>query len=138
MQDTFTQTNLQLSPSEQKKSKILIVEDDMAMAKALEIKLNKSGFSATSVANGQEALNLLRTDPHDLVLLDIMMPVMDGWSFLEQLSNSEIKTKVIVTSNLSQEEDVVKAKSLGAIDFLIKSNESLVDIVSEVQRVLGE
>ena len=70
------------------------------------------------------------------MLLDLMMPLVDGWSVLEQIKNQNIAIKVIVTSNLSQDEDITRAKSLGAVDFLVKSNESLQDIVAEVERVL--
>ena len=65
-----------------------------------------------------------------------MMPIVDGWTVLEQIKDRNMSVKVIITSNLSQDEDITRAKSLGASDFLIKSNESLQDIVSEVERVL--
>ncbi len=117
--------------------KILIVEDELAMANALAIKLTKSGYEAKSVFNGQECMNELLANHYDLVLLDIMMPVMDGWQVLEEIKQKAVPVKVIITSNLSQEEDITKAKALGAVDFFIKSNESLADIVNEVGRVLA-
>ena len=116
--------------------KILIVEDEFPIGKALEIKLGKSGYIVEIADNGQEALNLLAINSYDLVLLDIMMPIIDGWTVLQSLKDQGIQTKIIVTSNLSQDEDIARAKSLGAVDFLVKSNESLQDIVSEVERVL--
>ena len=116
--------------------KILVVEDELPIGKALEIKLKKSGYTVEVANNGQEALDLLTTSSYDLLLLDIMMPIVDGWTVLEQIKDRNMSVKVIITSNLSQDEDITRAKSLGASDFLIKSNESLQDIVSEVERVL--
>lgn len=131
------QTNKMPTANQKTQYAILIVEDEMPMAKALEIKLTKSGYQTKSVSNGQEALDELQAGNYDLVLLDIMMPVMDGWAFLEHLKTYDIKTKVVVTSNLSQEEDFAKARSLGALDFLIKSNEPLESIVDKVKSVLN-
>lgn len=131
---TTAQTGAVTAPQ----SRILIVEDEIPMAKALEIKLKKSGYDAISVTNGNEALVELEKHTYDLILLDIMMPIMDGWSFLEERQRRGIQAKVIVTSNLSQEEDIAKAKELGVHTFLVKSNERLESIVNEVKNLLNE
>lgn len=107
------------------------------MAKAIEVKLNKSGFSARAVYNGEPCMAELRTGKYDLVILDLMMPIMDGWTVLEKILAESIPIKIIVSSNLSQSEDVKKAKALGARAFLIKSDVTLADIVAEVTRVLA-
>jgi len=116
--------------------KVLIVEDEKPMAKALEVKLNKSGFAAKAVFNGQQALEVLTAEKYDLALLDLMMPEMDGFDVLSKIREKQLGIKVIVTSNLSQEEDIKKAKALGAVDFLVKSNVSLADIVAKVTTLL--
>jgi len=116
--------------------KILIAEDEKPMAKALELKLNNSGFEAKAVFNGQEAIDALKAEKYDLMLLDLMMPTMDGFAVLEQMKTDKIKTPVVVTSNLSQEEDKEKAKSLGAKDYLVKSNVSLKEIVEKITSML--
>lgn len=120
------------------KKKILIIEDEKPMAKALELKLNNSGFIATAVFNGQEGMNLIEKNKFDLILIDLVMPVMDGFTFLTEMKNKKIDIPVIVLSNLSQEEDASKAKNLGARDFFIKSNTPIAQIVTSVQKQLGQ
>ncbi len=117
--------------------RVLIIEDEKAMAKAVELKLQKSGFTARAVFNGQEALNVLESEAFDLILLDILMPVVDGWQVLEKLKEKGVKAKIVITSNLSQQEDIEKAKQLGASDFLVKSNSSLTEIAEKVSSLLA-
>jgi DNA-binding response OmpR family regulator len=112
--------------------KILIVEDERPIANALALKFSHSGFQATAVHNGQEALDTLKKEPFDVMLLDLMMPKLDGFGVLEALQQETKKPLVIVTSNLSQEEDAKRAKALGAKDYLVKSNTPLAQIVEHV------
>ncbi len=120
-----------------KSKKILIVEDERAIARALELKLSHSGFSVKVVGNGEEALQILEKEKFDLVLLDLVMPKLDGFGVLKGLAEKNIKTKIIVVSNLSQEEDRRKAKELGASSFFVKSDTPITDIVSEVKKILS-
>lgn len=113
--------------------KVLIVEDERAMAKAMEIKLQKARIDAHAVFSGDEGLAELEKNEYSLVLLDIMMPGMDGWEVMTKIKEKGIKVKVIITSNLSQEEDKKKAKELGAVDFLVKSDSSLSSIAEQVK-----
>src|SRR3989338_3862411 len=98
--------------------KILLAEDEQAISKVLALKLVNSGYDVTTVDNGEKALAELAKNKYDLLLLDLLMPKVDGWSVLEKLKGSNLK--IIVTSNLGQEEDIKKAKALGALDFFIK------------------
>jgi DNA-binding response OmpR family regulator len=116
--------------------KILIAEDEKPMAKALKLKLDNSGFEAQIASNGQEAIDMLSKEKFDLVLLDLVMPKVDGFTVLETLKTKKINVPVIITSNLSQEEDAAKAKSLGAKDYLIKSNTPIAEIVDHVKKIL--
>lgn len=116
--------------------KVLIAEDEKPMAKALQLKLNNSGFVATTVSNGEEAWEALQKEKFAVVLLDIMMPKKDGFGLLEEMRAKKDKTPVIILSNLSQEDDAKKAKALGAAGFFIKSNTPLVDIVSSIKKLL--
>lgn len=116
--------------------KILIVEDEKPMAKALELKLNKTGYSTKVVFDGASALRILDAEGFDLILLDLLIPEIDGFDVLTRLRVKGKKTPVIVLSNLSQEEDIRKTKELGALDFLVKSDITLADIVGKVTNVL--
>lgn len=116
--------------------KILIVEDEKPMAHAMERKLFHAGFAATVVNNGEEALAALEKEPFSLVLLDLMMPKMDGFATLEAIRGKGITTPVIILSNLSQQEDEKRARALGANDFLVKSNTPIAGIVDKVTKFL--
>ena len=113
---------------------ILIVDDEAILARALELKLQKVGFGVFVVNNGLQAIKAIKKQSFDLILLDILMPEMDGWEVLSALKGKGLK--IIVTSNLGQLEDISKAKTLGAIDFLVKSNTSLSQIQEKIQGFL--
>jgi DNA-binding response OmpR family regulator len=120
------------------KKKILIVEDERPMAKALQLKLTHVGYEALSVGNGMDAIGLLDKGTFDVILLDLMMPKMDGFTFLREMQKRAILTPIIVLSNLSQEEDRQKAKELGARDFFVKSDTPISKIVTSVQAILRD
>jgi len=119
-----------------KPKKILIMEDEKPMARAMVLKLTHAGFEATSANNGEEGLAILEKENFSLILLDLIMPKMDGFSVLEALKQKNIKTPVIILSNLSQEDDEKRAKELGAKDFFIKSNTPIAEIVERVNKFL--
>ena len=116
--------------------KILIIEDEKPMAKALELKLSHAGFEAKAVFNGEDGVNELSNNVYDLVLLDLVMPKMDGFSVLREIQKMNITTPVIVLSNLSQEADEEKVRELGAQDFFIKSNTPINFIIEKVTNIL--
>lgn len=116
--------------------RILIVEDEKAMANALRLKLEHEGFVVQMVNDGDEAKNLLADNKFDLILTDLMMPKFSGFDLLHKLKEMEENTPVVVLSNLSQSEDLEKAKKLGARDYLVKSDISLAEIVVKVKALL--
>ena len=120
-----------------KNKRILIVEDEKPMAHALELKLTKAGFEVAVFNDGEAALKILETQKFNLILLDLMMPKVDGFGVLEELKKRAITTPVIVSSNLGQEEDAKRAKSLGAVDYIIKSDTPIAEIIAKVQKVIG-
>jgi len=120
-------------PDRGKKKAILLAEDEPAVARSLMLKLQHEGYRVTTVTNGQEALDAVNKKTFDLILLDLIMPVVDGWGVLRQLHSQGITTPVIVASNLGQDSDMVKAKALGAIDFLVKSDTTLSAIASKIR-----
>ncbi len=116
--------------------KILIVEDEKPIAKALGLKLNFAGFNTEVAVDGEMALEILAKEKFDLILLDLVMPRLNGFAVLETLKNKGLKTPVIVLSNLSQASDELKAEELGAVGFLVKSNVPIKDIVKNIQEIL--
>ena len=115
---------------------ILIVEDEKPLSHALEMKLKSQGFEAIVSMNGENALTELKKGGYALVLLDLIMPIMDGFAVLEEMKKQKIKIPVIVLSNLGQDEDRAKAKDLGAIDYFVKSNTPIAEIINRVKSVL--
>jgi DNA-binding response OmpR family regulator len=113
--------------------RVLIVEDERPLAHALELKLQHEGFVAKIATNGQECLDLLDKEVFDVVLLDMMMPVMDGFQVLQELQKRPVKPTVFVLSNLSQHEDESRVLGAGAKKYFIKSNTPLSVIIEEVK-----
>jgi DNA-binding response OmpR family regulator len=115
---------------------ILIIEDEKTLARALELKLLRLGFVVKVAWNGEDGIALLQKESYDLILLDLIMPKMDGFTVLEALKENKIKTPVIVLSNLSQESDVTRTREFGVKDFFIKSNTPIAAIVERVNKLL--
>ncbi|MFO7807149.1 MAG: response regulator [Candidatus Moraniibacteriota bacterium] len=118
------------------KKKILVVEDDMPIARALSLKLEKEGFEVKSAGSGEEGLKVIESDDFDLVLLDLIMPEKDGFYVLEQVRKRNLNVKIMVASNLSQPKDIKKAKKMGAVDYFVKSGTSIVEVVEKVKKNL--
>ena len=114
---------------------VLVVEDEKPLSHALELKLQHEGFTVTVASNGREALDFINGQHFDIVLLDLIMPDIDGFQVLEQLKEKSDAPAVFVLSNLSQHEDEEKVLALGARKFFIKSDTSLTTIVDEVKQV---
>jgi DNA-binding response OmpR family regulator len=119
---------------------VLLVEDDRFLRKAAEATLRKGGFTVMAAADGEEALNLVRTDIPHLVLLDLIMPKIQGFEVLRRLKEdaSTRHVPVIVLSNLGQDSDIQRAMTAGAAGYLIKSNLSLQDLLARVKSMLSE
>ena len=105
------------------------------MAGVLELKLKNAGFDVKNAFSGDEAIDFLGEEVFDLVLLDLMMPGKDGFSVLSEMRENRVETPVIILSNLGQKEDFEKAKKLGAIDYFVKSNISINEIIKKIQKL---
>lgn len=118
--------------------KILLVEDDQLLSDLLAKKLAQTGCMPVHAADGIEALDRMRTERPDLVVLDILMPGMSGFEVLQQMRRDTQLTKipVILLSNLGQEQDIDRGRELGAVNFLIKATVTLDEIVEEIRRVV--
>lgn len=121
------------------KAKILLVEDDDTLAEIYRQRLQLEGFNTRRSKDGEEALkDAIEFNP-DLILLDVMMPRMNGFDVLDILRNTE-QTKnmrIIMLTALSQPKDAERAKELGADDFLVKSQVVISDVVDRIKHHLG-
>ena len=119
--------------------KVIIVEDEVALSKALQASLVENNIGFLAAYDGKEALDMINSQKPDVILLDIMLPKMDGFSLLEILKGQP-ETKdipVIILSNLGQEEDIEKGKQLGAVDYVVKARIDLENFVAKVKKYLS-
>jgi len=122
--------------------KILLVEDDPFLIDIYQKKLKDSGFKVEVVKDGEKALKALKEKSFDLMLLDIVLPGIDGWKILEEIGKMKKerrdleKMKVVIWSNLGEKEDIKKGLSLGATSYLIKANFTPSEVVREIEKLL--
>ncbi len=114
-------------------AKILIVEDDINIAKMLEATLSIGGYESESCNNGKRAVELVTSMAYDLVLLDVMLPDMDGFEVIESINKEE--TAVIFLTALQDVMDKVKGLKLGAEDYIVKPFET-VELLARIEVVL--
>ncbi|OIO46110.1 response regulator [bacterium (Candidatus Gribaldobacteria) CG10_big_fil_rev_8_21_14_0_10_37_21] len=121
-------------------SKILTIEDDKFLRELIKRKLQEVGFEATSASNGEEGLALVKEEKPDLILLDLIMPDMDGFMTLKELQKDHLLASipVIILSNLGQQDDIDKAKQLGAVDFLVKAHFTPNEIIDKINKILNK
>jgi DNA-binding response OmpR family regulator len=116
--------------------KIAIVEDDPLLGRALVDKLGMEGFETVLIPDGAEALAQIQQTQPDLILLDIMLPHVDGFGILKALKADATlqAVPVIMLTNLGQESDQTLGSELGAVEYLIKSDHMLAEIVSIIHK----
>ena len=116
-------------------NKILLVEDDDALASVYETRLQAEGFDLKRVPNGEDALAAAIEYKPDLVLLDVMMPKVSGFDVLDIMRNTPetANVKVIMLTALSQDSDRERAESLGVDDYLVKSQVVISDVVDKIR-----
>jgi len=118
-----------------KEKKILVGEDDKNYANIFRLKLEKEGYVIFIAGNGKEVLEIAKRESPELILLDIIMPIQNGFDTLKILKSDPdlLHIPVIMVSNLGQDEDVKKAQKLGASDYLIKANISIQEMVEKIR-----
>lgn len=121
------------------KPKILLVEDDTFLAGIYATKFEQAGFAVSLAADGEAGLKAAKKETPNVILLDILMPKMDGFEVLENLKKDANLSKipVILLTNLGQREDVEKGLKLGAVDYLIKAHFMPHETVEKVKKVIG-
>jgi len=118
------------------KKRILIIEDEESLVDLLTAKLNKEGYSVEFAYDGEAGYSKIKEVKPDLILLDIVMPKMDGYEVLEKMNEEKIKIPVIIISNSGQPVEIEKTKKLGAIGHLIKTEFSPLDVLNKVKECL--
>jgi len=119
--------------------RILLAEDDRFLRRAAEARLRQHGFEVLTAIDGEEALRVARAQRPDLVLLDVVMPKLQGFDVLKALKQDAATAgiPVIVLSNLGQDRDVEQATALGAAAYLVKAHLSLQDLVEKIDATLA-
>jgi CheY-like chemotaxis protein len=120
-------------------ARILLAEDDRFLRKAAEATLRQRGFTVVTAVDGEEALRLARKDVPDLILLDLIMPKLQGFEVLRALKQDPATAHipVIVLSNLGQAQDVQQTMEGGAVAYFVKANLSLQTLANRVEEVLA-
>jgi DNA-binding response OmpR family regulator len=118
--------------------KILIVEDDSFLQGLTASKLSKDGYTILVAANGEDAVKIADTEKPDFILLDLVLPSMDGFEVLAKIRKNDAlkKIPVIIFSNLAEEKDMLKAKDLGANEYMVKSNFTLDELAQKIKEML--
>jgi DNA-binding response OmpR family regulator len=121
-----------------KKIKVLLVEDDTFLSNIYKTKFEMEGFSVTVSDNGEAGLSDAKKKKQDVILLDILLPKMDGFTVLEKLKTDKTvkDIPVILLTNLGQKDDVEKGLKLGAVDYLIKAHFKPSETVEKVRKAL--
>ncbi len=124
--------------SEEKKIKIALIEDEDVLLEVLESKLKKEGYDVFSAKDGQAGLDLIKAIQPDLVLLDIIMPRMDGMEVLTHMHNDAILSRipVIIISNSGQAVEIEKALALGVKDYLVKAEFDPQEVLDKMRALL--
>jgi len=126
-------------PENKGQKRILLVEDDDSLANVYITRLQGEGFDVRRVANGEDALSSALSYHPDLVLLDVMMPILSGFDVLDILRNTPqtANLKIIMLTALSQESDQERAKALKVDDYLIKSQVVISDVIERIKHHLS-
>ncbi len=123
---------------DEKKIKVLIVEDEEILLTALSEELKQEGFDVAGAKDGQEGVEKAASEKPDLILLDLVMPRLDGIGALKQLKENDDTRAipVVILTNLSDYDKVSDALSMGAMDYLVKANYRLEELVAKIKTVM--
>lgn len=119
-------------------TKIVVADDDRMFRKAAETTLRRQGYAVTTASDGEEALQLIRAERPDIIVLDLIMPKLQGFDVLQVLKQDSVTAAipVIVLSSLTQEQDKQEALDLGAVAYFNKATFSLGELVKQVESTL--
>jgi len=120
-----------------KNKKIVIVEDDLALLRALKDKFESEGFKVLTAADGEKGLGMVKKEKPDLVLIDILLPKMDGITMAKEINKLELGTLMMFLTNLSDPEKISEAMATDITDYLVKSDWNIDEVVGRVKQKLG-
>ncbi|MGA1046428.1 MAG: response regulator [Minisyncoccia bacterium] len=122
----------------QNKKEILIIEDDIFVRELVGMKLRQYKYKVTESSDGQEGLDKLLSEKYNIVLLDLMIPHKVGLAILSEFrakKSANYNPKIIVMSNLSEQEKITECFKLGAVDYIVKSHYSPTEIVAKINKL---
>mgnify|MGYP003980509605 CR=1 FL=1 len=117
-------------------AKVMIAEDDVSLMEIMSMQLKKKGYNVISATNGKKAVEMVREVTPDILLLDLLMPEMDGFEVLQYMQENDIHVPTMVLTNLGQEQNCDKSKELGAIDCCVKSDTPLNLLATKIEGIL--
>ena len=130
----------EIFPTMQDQKKVLIVEDDMFIRDIYQVKFSNEGFMVFIAENGQEALDILEKEIPDIILLDVLMPVMGGMETLKKIRENELwgKIPIIMLTNISEQDNMNNATDQGADGYLVKAYFTPVEILEKVRALIAK
>jgi len=119
-------------------AKVLIVDDDEFLLEMYALKFKESGFEVDIASNGKKALEKIQEFKPDVVLLDVVMPTMDGFEVLQEIRNKKLApgARILMLTNLGQKEDTERGLALGADDYVVKAHFTPTEVVAKVRALL--
>ena len=126
------------SPGQSAKKKIVLIEDDTFISQMYSLKFRQTNYTFLVARDGSEGLELIKKEKPDLVLLDIILPEIDGFEILRQIkANPELQSiPVVLLTNLGQQENIQKGMAMGAKDYIIKAHYTPQEVVAKVETFL--
>jgi DNA-binding response OmpR family regulator len=120
-------------------TKILIAEDDLMISEIYQKKFTEKGYEVLTAFSGDQVLDIAKKQKVDIVLLDLLIPRLDGFAVIENLRNGkyDANIKIIISSNLSQKEDRDRVMALGANGFILKSQFTPSEMVEEIKKIIS-
>jgi len=121
-------------------AKILVIEDDKFLRELISQKLVKEGYDISEAMDGEEGIEAAKKEQPDLILLDLILPGIDGFEVLARIKSEPEASKVpvIILSNLGQKDDIEKALKMGAVDYLIKAHFTPAEIIEKIRGIMKE
>jgi CheY-like chemotaxis protein len=118
--------------------KVLVVEDDNMISAMYKTKLEQDGFIVVTADNGAQGVALAKSEKPDIIMMDVILPQLDGFSALEAIKNDPKtkKIKVVMLTNLGTNEDKQKGEALGAVDYLVKANLTPAQVSEAIKKYL--